>query len=237
MTTNSHLTQQRFIRYKTIFLSDVHLGTPDCKITEVNDFLRRTRCEKLVLNGDIIDSWHLRRKPQHWTGQHTRFIRMVLRKMEKDGTEVIYLRGNHDDELRRFMPLRLSKLHICNEHIHDNPNGKYMVIHGDVFDQVTTEIFVLGNEVRFATDFDQHADFAVVAHEGVDHAFLGITVTFVAAAADSFDAEPVDGGFHITVGFFEGGFAIHHARVGFVAEFFNESGCNFCHSVNWGVKD
>ncbi len=148
MTTNSHLTQQRFIRYKTIFLSDVHLGTPDCKISEVNDFLRRTRCEKLVLNGDIIDSWHLRRKPQHWTSQHTRFIRMVLRKMEKDGTEVIYLRGNHDDELRRFMPLRLSKLHICNEHLHDTPQGKYIVIHGDVFDQVTTNhrwLSVLGS--------------------------------------------------------------------------------------------
>lgn len=128
----------RLLRYKTIFLSDVHLGTPDCKIKEVNDFLRRTRCEKLVLNGDIIDSWHLRRKPHHWTNQHTRFIRIVLRKMEKDGTEVIYLRGNHDDELRRFMPLRTAKLQVCNEHIHETPQGKYIVIHGDVFDQVTT---------------------------------------------------------------------------------------------------
>ena len=137
MTTTPTLAP-RLLRYKTIFLSDVHLGTPDCKITEVNDFLRRTRCEKLVLNGDIIDSWHLRRKPHHWSNQHTRFIRMVLRKMEKDGTEVIYLRGNHDDELRRFMPLRISKLQICNEHIHETPQGKYIVIHGDVFDQVTT---------------------------------------------------------------------------------------------------
>lgn len=143
-----NLETPRLIRYKTIFLSDVHLGTPDCKISEVNDFLRRTRCEKLILNGDIIDSWHLRRKPQHWTSQHTRFIRIVLRKMEKDGTEVIYLRGNHDDELRRFMPLRLSKLHICNEHMHDTPSGKYIVIHGDVFDQVTTHckwLSVLGS--------------------------------------------------------------------------------------------
>ena len=136
MTTT--LEKPRLIRYKTIFISDVHLGTPDCKISEVNDFLRRTRCEKLVLNGDIIDSWHLRRKPGNWTGQHTRFIRIVLRKMEKDGTEVIYLRGNHDDELRRFMPLRISKLQVCNEHIHETPRGNYIVIHGDVFDQVTT---------------------------------------------------------------------------------------------------
>jgi len=130
--------QPSILRFKTIFLSDVHLGTPDCKIAEVNDFLRRTRCEKLVLNGDIIDSWHLRRKQHHWTSSHTRFIRMVLRKMEKDQTDVVYLRGNHDDELRRFMPLRLSRLQICNEHIHETPRGKYVVIHGDVFDQVTT---------------------------------------------------------------------------------------------------
>ena len=136
------------IRFRTIFLSDVHLGTPDCKIAEVNDFLRRTRCEKLVLNGDIIDSWHLRRKPAHWSSQHTRFIRLVLRKMEKEDTDVIYLRGNHDDELRRFMPLRLSRLQIADQHLHDTPHGRYLVLHGDVFDQVTTHcrwLSVLGS--------------------------------------------------------------------------------------------
>jgi UDP-2,3-diacylglucosamine pyrophosphatase LpxH len=128
----------RFVRFKALFLSDVHLGTPDCKIYEVNDLLRRTRCEKLVLNGDIIDAWHLSRRRNHWTTAHTRFIRLVLRKLEKEGTEVIYLRGNHDDLLHRFLPLRLARLSIVNEHIHSSPHGNYLVVHGDGFDSVTT---------------------------------------------------------------------------------------------------
>ncbi len=126
------------VRFKTVFLSDVHLGTPDCKIHEVNDFLRRCRCEKLVLNGDIIDAWHLRRKAHHWTNEHTRFIRLVLRKLEKENTEVVYLRGNHDDLLHRFLPLRLARLQIVNEHVHHSPHGDYLVVHGDGFDRVTT---------------------------------------------------------------------------------------------------
>ncbi len=125
-------------RYRTIFLSDVHLGTPDCKIDEVNDFLRRTRCEKLVLNGDIIDGWHLRRRGVNWRPEHTHFVRIVLAKMEKESTEVIYLRGNHDDILERFLPLNFNRLKIVNEHIHESPYGKYLVVHGDGFDSVTT---------------------------------------------------------------------------------------------------
>jgi UDP-2,3-diacylglucosamine pyrophosphatase LpxH len=137
---------ERLLRFKTIFLSDVHLGTPDCKVREVNDFLRRTRCQKLVLNGDIIDAWHLRRKVQ-WNSAHTRFVRLVLRKIEKEGTEVVYLRGNHDDLLHRFLPLRLGRLQIVNEHIHESPHGRYLVVHGDGFDHVTSNhpwVAVLG---------------------------------------------------------------------------------------------
>jgi UDP-2,3-diacylglucosamine pyrophosphatase LpxH len=129
---------ERIVRFKTLFLSDVHLGTPDCKVLEVNDLLRRSRCEKLVLNGDIIDAWHLARRRNHWNTAHTRFIRLVLRKLEKEGTEVVYLRGNHDDLLHRFLPLRLAGLSIVNQHIHQTPQGDYLVVHGDGFDQVTT---------------------------------------------------------------------------------------------------
>jgi UDP-2,3-diacylglucosamine pyrophosphatase LpxH len=126
------------VRYKTIFLSDVHLGTPDCKIDEVNDFLRRTRCQKLVLNGDIIDGWHLKRRPGNWSNGHTHFIRIVLAKLEKEGTEVVYLRGNHDDVVERFLPLGLGRLTVAAEHVHESPHGRYLVVHGDGFDAVTT---------------------------------------------------------------------------------------------------
>jgi len=124
------------LSYKTIFISDVHLGTLDCKIEEVNHFLKHTHCEKLVLNGDIIDGWSLARKGG-WTDKHTRFIRLVLKKVEKRDTEVIYLRGNHDDILGRFLPLFFGKLRVVNEYIHENPGGNYLVVHGDGFDAVT----------------------------------------------------------------------------------------------------
>lgn len=124
------------LSFKTIFLSDVHLGTEDCKIDEVNHFLKHTHCEKLVLNGDIIDGWSLARRGG-WNEQHTRFVRLVLKKIEKQDIEVIYLRGNHDDVLTRFLPLFFGKLRIVNEHIHENKRGNYLVVHGDGFDAVT----------------------------------------------------------------------------------------------------
>ncbi|MFP4166644.1 MAG: UDP-2,3-diacylglucosamine diphosphatase [Opitutales bacterium] len=119
-----------------MILSDVHLGTYDCKVEEVNYFLQHTNCGKLVLNGDIIDGWSLARKGR-WTDSHTRFIRLALTKIEKRGTEVIYLRGNHDDILNRFLPIFFGKLTIENEHIHKGVNGDYMIVHGDGFDAVT----------------------------------------------------------------------------------------------------
>jgi UDP-2,3-diacylglucosamine pyrophosphatase LpxH len=124
------------LSFKTVFLSDVHLGTRDCKVDQVNHFIKHTHCDKLVLNGDIIDGWSLARRGG-WTDQHTRFIRLVLKKIEKRDTEVIYLRGNHDDILGRFLPLFFGKLRIVNEHIHENAGGRYLVVHGDGFDAVT----------------------------------------------------------------------------------------------------
>jgi UDP-2,3-diacylglucosamine pyrophosphatase LpxH/glycosyltransferase involved in cell wall biosynthesis len=133
--------------FRTIFISDVHLGTEDAKVHEVIDFLKHTRCEKLVLNGDIIDGWALRRGAR-WRKRHSRFIRTVLKKMEKDDTSVIYLRGNHDDILDRFLPLAFGRMQFVKEHIHQGVDGKrFLVVHGDGFDSVSTNhkwIAVLG---------------------------------------------------------------------------------------------
>ncbi|WP_367873200.1 glycosyltransferase [Luteolibacter sp. Populi] len=133
--------------FRTIFLSDIHLGTPDAKVLEVIDFLKHTRCDKLVLNGDIIDGWALKRGAK-WRKRHSRFIRTVLKKMEKDDTEIVYLRGNHDDILERFLPLGFGKLQFVKEHIHKGTDGKrYLVVHGDGFDSVSTNhkwVAVLG---------------------------------------------------------------------------------------------
>jgi UDP-2,3-diacylglucosamine pyrophosphatase LpxH len=132
------------LKFRTIIISDVHLGTPDCKVREVNHFLKHTRCEKLILNGDIIDGWQLARGAR-WTKQHTRFIRNILKRIEKNDTEVIYLRGNHDDVLGRFLPLRFGSLQIAEDYIHETPAGNYLVLHGDIFDSVIKNVVFLAH--------------------------------------------------------------------------------------------
>jgi len=124
--------------FHAVFLSDIHLGTRGCKAEEVIEFLKATRCEKLVLNGDIVDGWALRSGGK-WLPSHTKLVRTILKKMEKQGTEVIYLRGNHDDILERFLPIHFGNLRIVDEYIHETPHGNYLVVHGDGFDAVTTD--------------------------------------------------------------------------------------------------
>ena len=132
------------LRVKTVILSDVHLGTTECKVREVNHFLRHTRCAKLILNGDIIDGWQLTRSGS-WTKAHSRFIRIVLKMLEKRDTKVVYLRGNHDDVLARFLPLEFENLQIVEQHIHEGLDRRYLVIHGDVLDSITTKMVWLSH--------------------------------------------------------------------------------------------
>ena len=131
-------------RVRTVILSDVHLGTAEAKVREVNHFLRTVRCETLILNGDIIDGWQLRRGG-NWTREETRFVRIVLKKMEKRKTQIIYLRGNHDDILSRFLPLDFEGLRIVEDYIHEGLKGRYLVLHGDVFDTITKNFVFLAH--------------------------------------------------------------------------------------------
>jgi UDP-2,3-diacylglucosamine pyrophosphatase LpxH len=125
------------LRVKTLFISDVHLGIADSKAAQASHLLRNTMCDKLVLNGDIIDAWALSGSGR-WTKAHTNFVRTVLRKLEKESTEVVYLRGNHDDILERFLPFRLEGFSLVREHIHESTAGRYLVVHGDGFDHVAS---------------------------------------------------------------------------------------------------
>ena len=84
--------------YQTIVISDLHLGTNGSKAKEVVHFLKYNRCNKLILNGDIIDGWQLK-KYGSWKKKHTAFFKTVLKMMDNDDTKVVYLRGNHDDFL------------------------------------------------------------------------------------------------------------------------------------------
>ncbi|MEI6175849.1 MAG: glycosyltransferase [Verrucomicrobiota bacterium] len=137
MKTPKHEKRPKF-SCRTVFLSDVHLGTPDSKADELVEFLKHIQCAKLVLNGDIIDGWALKRGSR-WTARHSRLIRKIIKMTERDHTEVVYLRGNHDEILERFLPMTFGKIRLTKEHIHMTPEGKrYLVVHGDGFDSVST---------------------------------------------------------------------------------------------------
>ena len=137
MSEITPIREKTKLRCKTVIVSDVHLGMPDCKAAQAAHFLRHTRCDKLILNGDIVDAWHLKRLGG-WNQAHTGFIRTVLRKMEKENTQIIYLRGNHDDILDRFIPIQLDNLTVTDEHVLSTSRGDYLIVHGDGFDAVTT---------------------------------------------------------------------------------------------------
>ena len=128
------------VLFRTLVLSDLHLGTKDSQARELLEVLRGVRCEKLILNGDIIDLWSLRRK-NHWSPAHTAVVRRLMKMSEKDGTKVVYLRGNHDDFLRRLIPIALDRIELAEEHVHVGADGRrYLCIHGDAFDTVTAKM-------------------------------------------------------------------------------------------------
>lgn len=141
------------LKFRTIIISDVHLGAPGCQIDKVNYFLKHTQSEKLILNGDIIDGWSLRRSGG-WGRNHTRFVRLVLKKMEKKDLEVVYIRGNHDDVLEKFLPLSFDNLHLVEEHVHITAEGRrYLCVHGDVFDAVVrhSRVLAMAGDIGYQT--------------------------------------------------------------------------------------
>lgn len=128
-------------RYKTIVISDVHLGTKYSKVNEVNNFLASIDCDMLILNGDIIDGWQLRKNNyQYWGPEQARFFRILMSMVEKQGTQVYFLRGNHDDFLDRIMPMHMGPLNIQKDMMLDSGGKKYFVTHGDVFDSITSNM-------------------------------------------------------------------------------------------------
>ncbi len=125
------------MKVKTIFVSDVHLGTRFSQAEKLIDFLKEYESENLFLVGDIIDGWSIKRKFT-WPQTHSDVIQKILRKARK-GTNVYFITGNHDEFLRPFVPLILGdKLNISNEFEYNALNGKkYYITHGDFFDSIT----------------------------------------------------------------------------------------------------
>lgn len=124
-------------RYRTIFISDLHLGTRGCRSDFLVDFLRKTQSEKLFLVGDIVDGWRLR-KSWFWDSSHDEAIRLILAKA-RGGTEVTYIPGNHDEMLRDWLPmgLEIGGIRLRRDAEHTTADGRrLLVMHGDEFDSV-----------------------------------------------------------------------------------------------------
>ncbi len=122
-------------RFRTLWISDLHLGTPGCQARALLDFLKHTECETLFLVGDIIDGWQLRRH-WYWPQGHNDVIQKLLRTARK-GTRVIFIPGNHDEFARKYLHHNFGGIDVADEWIHEAADGqKLWVTHGDLFDGV-----------------------------------------------------------------------------------------------------
>lgn len=127
--------------FPTIVISDVHLGTEHSKTEQLANFLKTVNCNTLILNGDIIDGWHLQKGGKSkWKKEHTDLFKVVMKMMENHNTKVIYVRGNHDDFLDNIAPLSFSNISIVKDYLHERNGKKYYVVHGDLFDHITSNV-------------------------------------------------------------------------------------------------
>jgi len=127
------------MKYRSIFISDVHLGTRSCKAELLNNFLKHNKCDNLYLIGDIIDGWKIQQNKWRWQQSHTNVIRRILGHAKR-GTKVVYLTGNHDEFFRPLIPygLHFGNVELLNHACHVGVDGKkYLVVHGDMFDGIT----------------------------------------------------------------------------------------------------
>jgi UDP-2,3-diacylglucosamine pyrophosphatase LpxH len=137
------------IGYKTVIMSDLHLGMKDCKPQKILDFLNSIETELLILNGDIIDFDALRRGSK-WKNKHTKVVTKIL-DMSRN-IPVVYVRGNHDDDIREFFDIKIGNIEFVDEYIieteewveHDIfKRRRFLVFHGDQIDVITSKFKLL----------------------------------------------------------------------------------------------
>ncbi|AWM86617.1 UDP-2,3-diacylglucosamine diphosphatase [Microvirga sp. 17 mud 1-3] len=123
------------IRVRTLFLSDLHLGTKGCQADQLLGFLKAYDADTIYLVGDIVDGWRLR-SGWYWPQAHNDVIQKLLRKVRK-GTRLVYIPGNHDEFLRDYLGVHLGGIELADSALHEAADGRrYLVIHGDQFDMV-----------------------------------------------------------------------------------------------------
>ncbi|PWU13846.1 MAG: UDP-2,3-diacylglucosamine hydrolase [Verrucomicrobia bacterium] len=124
------------MHYRAVWISDVHLGTKHSQVHKLLEFLRETECDYLYIVGDLLDGWQLRRK-WYWADEYNVLIQKLLRKNRKH-TKVIFIPGNHDEFLEKFVGINFGSVRLVERAIHFAADGKrYLVIHGHQFDGLT----------------------------------------------------------------------------------------------------
>jgi UDP-2,3-diacylglucosamine pyrophosphatase LpxH len=139
-------------QYRTLFISDVHLGTRGCQADLLLDFLKHNESEELFLVGDIIDGWRLK-SGWHWPQAHNDVVQKLLRKVRK-GARVVFIPGNHDEFAREFLGMEFGGVEVVDHVIHETADGrKMLVVHGDQFDIVVNHARWLAHLGDWAYDF------------------------------------------------------------------------------------
>jgi UDP-2,3-diacylglucosamine pyrophosphatase LpxH len=122
-------------RYRTIWISDIHLGTRGCNARMLIDFLDSTDSETMYLVGDIVDGWKLKRS-WYWPALHNDVVWRVLKRANR-GTRIVYIPGNHDEMFRQFEGMTFGGIEIRNKAVHTTADGRtLLVLHGDQFDTI-----------------------------------------------------------------------------------------------------
>jgi UDP-2,3-diacylglucosamine pyrophosphatase LpxH len=139
-------------RIRTLFISDVHLGTRGCQAGALLAFLKTVEPEQIYLVGDIIDGWRLKQS-WHWPQLHNDVVQKLLRRARK-GIRVVLIPGNHDEFLRDYVGSNFGGVEILEEAIHTTADGRRMLIlHGDKFDTVVRNVKWLALLGDWAYDF------------------------------------------------------------------------------------
>ena len=147
--------------YKSVFISDVHLGTRMSQADKLLDFMKTFECDNLYLVGDIVDGWALN-SGFYWPQEHNDVIQKILRRARK-GTRVVYLPGNHDEFLRSFGDHEFGNIILTDTIIHTGIDGKkYIVMHGDQFDVVINKMKWLSHFGSWAYDMLIYINVVVV---------------------------------------------------------------------------
>ena len=132
------LTPTGMRRFRTLFISDVHLGAKGCQAEQLLDFMRYHDADAIYLVGDIVDGWQLK-SGWYWPQAHNDVVQKLLRQARK-GARIIYLPGNHDEFLRDYYGTHFGGVEVQDSAIHEGVDGRrYLVIHGDHFDLVVTQ--------------------------------------------------------------------------------------------------